>query len=114
MKTKTKKIKIIKIIIIFLIIFLISLLSFQLGKFSVKYENNKFSSKKENQKNNLPKIIKKKVKTVGVIASKKGKTYHLPWCPGATSMSQKNKIYFNSIAEAKAAGYLPAKNCEGL
>ena len=113
MKTKTRKIKIIEIILIFSIIFLISLLSFQLGKFSVKYENNKLS-KEENQKNNLPKIIKKKVKTVGVIVSKKGKTYHLPWCPGATSMLQKNKIYFNSIAEAKAAGYLPAKNCEGL
>jgi len=49
-----------------------------------------------------------------VVASKNGKKYHYPWCGGAKNMKESNKIYFNSIAEARSAGYEPAKNCKGL
>lgn len=49
-----------------------------------------------------------------LVASKNGSSYHLPWCAGAKSISDKNKIYFSSEEEAKAAGYKPAKNCKGL
>ena len=49
-----------------------------------------------------------------VVASKNGTKYHYPWCAGAKKISAKNLISFNSIAEARTAGYLPANNCKGL
>jgi hypothetical protein len=49
-----------------------------------------------------------------VVASRSGKTYHFPWCPGATSMKETNKIWFEDEVVARKAGYTPAKNCEGL
>jgi hypothetical protein len=48
------------------------------------------------------------------VASKSGKSYHLPWCAGAKQIKEENKIYFNSKEEAEAAGYAPAKNCKGI
>ena len=47
-----------------------------------------------------------------LVASKKGTKYHLLTCPGAKQMNDDNKIYFNSEAEAKAAGYTKAGNCK--
>ena len=55
--------------------------------------------------------------TVGseqVVASKSGTKYHYPWCAGAKSIREENKIYFANPAEARAAGYEPAANCKGL
>lgn len=49
-----------------------------------------------------------------VVASKNGSKYHLPWCSGAQRIAEQNKIWFNSRAEAEAAGYAPAANCKGL
>jgi hypothetical protein len=49
-----------------------------------------------------------------VIGSKSGTKYHLPTCPGAKQISEKNKITFSSIEEARAKGYTPATNCKGL
>lgn len=49
-----------------------------------------------------------------LVASKSGKKYHLTWCPGARTISEQNKIYFNTKEEAEAAGYLPASNCKDL
>jgi len=49
-----------------------------------------------------------------VVASKSGAKYHLLTCSGASSIKEENKIYFNSIDQAKAAGYTPAANCKGL
>lgn len=49
-----------------------------------------------------------------VVASKSGTKYHFPWCAGAKSISEQNKIYFPSSAAARAAGYAPAANCKGL
>jgi hypothetical protein len=48
------------------------------------------------------------------VASKSGKSYHLPWCSGAKQIKESNKIYFDSKEEAEAAGYSPAKNCKGI
>lgn len=48
------------------------------------------------------------------VASKKGTKYHLPWCAGAKSMKEENKIWFNSKEEAEKAGYTPASNCKGI
>ncbi len=50
----------------------------------------------------------------GYVASKTGKSYHLPWCAGAKQIKEENKIYFSTKAEAEAAGYAPAKNCKGI
>jgi hypothetical protein len=49
-----------------------------------------------------------------VVASKNGTKYHFPWCAGAKSISEQNKIFFPSAAAARAAGYTPATNCKGL
>lgn len=49
-----------------------------------------------------------------IVASKTGTKYHYTSCPGAKQISEKNKIYFKSIDEARANGYLPAQNCKGL
>ena len=51
------------------------------------------------------------VEAMTIIASRNGTKYHLPTCSGAKSIKEENKIYFNSIEEAKAAGYTPAANC---
>src|SRR5688572_5554168 len=40
-----------------------------------------------------------------VVASKSGKKYHFPWCGGAKQIAEKNKITFDSIEEARKAGY---------
>ena len=47
-----------------------------------------------------------------LVASKKGTKYHLLTCPGTKQMSEENKVYFDSEADARAAGYTPAKNCK--
>lgn len=49
-----------------------------------------------------------------VVASKSGTKYHLLTCSGAKTIKEANKIYFDSIDQAKAAGYGPAANCAGL
>jgi hypothetical protein len=65
-----------------------------------KVENSKNENKNQNE--------------ILFVASKKGKVYHLPWCPGAKAIQEDNKIYFSSREEAEKAGYRPAKNCPGL
>ncbi len=49
-----------------------------------------------------------------IVASKGGTKYHFPWCQGAQRISDANKIWFNSVEEARKAGYTPASNCKGL
>lgn len=51
---------------------------------------------------------------VEVVGSKNGTKYHLPTCPGAKQISEKNLIKFESIEEARSRGYTPASNCKGL
>lgn len=48
------------------------------------------------------------------VASKQGTKYHFPWCPGAQSIKEENKIWFSSKEEAEKSGYKPAANCKGL
>lgn len=51
---------------------------------------------------------------VEVVGSKNGTKYHLPTCPGAKQISEKNLIKFESIEEARSRGYTPASNCKGI
>jgi hypothetical protein len=48
------------------------------------------------------------------VASKTGSKYHLPWCSGAQTIKEENKIWFETKEEAESRGYSPAKNCKGL
>jgi len=48
------------------------------------------------------------------VGSKNGKTYHLPWCSGATRILEKNKVWFSSKEDATNRGYSPASNCKGI
>jgi hypothetical protein len=48
------------------------------------------------------------------VASKNGTKYHLPWCGGAQSIKEENKVWFSSKEEAEAQGYSPAANCKGI
>ncbi len=48
------------------------------------------------------------------VASKNSDKYHLPWCPGAQRIKEENKRWFDSKAEAEAAGLTPAANCPGI
>jgi len=49
-----------------------------------------------------------------VLASQNGTKYYLSSCAGADRISDANKIWFVSAAAARAAGYEPAANCDGL
>jgi hypothetical protein len=48
------------------------------------------------------------------VASKSGTKFHALNCPGAKQIKAENKIYFESIAAAEAAGYTKAGNCPSL
>ena len=48
------------------------------------------------------------------VASKSGKYYYLPSCPGAARIKDANKIWFETQDEAKDRGLAPAANCPGL
>lgn len=49
-----------------------------------------------------------------VVASKSGTKYYYPWCSGVSRIKEENKVWFKSIADAKAKGLTPATNCDGL
>ncbi|MGB8816218.1 MAG: hypothetical protein WCC74_03255 [Minisyncoccia bacterium] len=49
-----------------------------------------------------------------IVASKSGTKYYFPWCSGVTRIKEENKVWFNSVEEARAKGLTPASGCEGL
>jgi hypothetical protein len=49
-----------------------------------------------------------------IVASKSGTKYYYSWCTGVSRIKEENKIWFNSIEEARSAGLTPASNCVGL
>jgi hypothetical protein len=48
------------------------------------------------------------------MASKNGTKYYLPTCGGVKRIKTENIVWFQTKAEAEAAGYAPAANCPGL
>jgi hypothetical protein len=104
------------------LIILVGVVSFGLGRFSVQETliiNDKNSSKAEitvlEPKIDLnPPVTATNTSQIKVVGSKSGTKYHLPDCPGAKQMKEANKIYFDSVALAAAAGYTPAGNCPGI
>lgn len=48
----------------------------------------------------------------GIRGNRNSKIYHLPkGCPSYNAVSPKNRVAFDTVAEAKAAGYRQARNC---
>ena len=93
---------------------LVGIFSYQLGQSSVEVTNDT----EANQQNQAGIIFSNAPKptiptdVVPVVASSGGTKYHKLDCPGADSIKEDNKIYFNSLQEAKAAGYTAASNCK--
>jgi Metal binding domain of Ada len=46
-----------------------------------------------------------------IIGNRNSKIYHLPNCPDYLKVSERNRVSFESEAEAEAAGYRKARNC---
>ena len=49
--------------------------------------------------------------TSGVVGNRRSLLYHLPICRGAATMSEKNRVGFDSARQAEAAGYRRAGDC---
>ena len=50
---------------------------------------------------------------MAIIGNRHSQVYHRPDCPNYTSTAPKNRVLFTSEAEAEAAGYHRARNCQG-
>lgn len=102
------------------LILLVGITSFGLGRMSV-VENVKsesvsqagiiFSGADVTQNNSLKSIS---ITAERVVASKSGTKYHLLTCPGASQIKEENKLFFDSVELAEAAGFQPAANCQGI
>lgn len=68
-----------------------------------------YLGKVEQRRNTIPVVAGGQI-----VASRSGNKYHFPWCSGAQRISEANKVFFNSVEEARKAGYTPASNCKGL
>ena len=105
--------------IVFLI-FLVGFASFGLGKLS-SFEKKKVPISVINTQESMYASVlentskKENITEKGiVVASKSGTKYYYPWCSGTTKIKDENKIWFNTIDEAKARGLTPASGCIGL
>lgn len=49
--------------------------------------------------------------TAGVVGNRRSHLYHAPNCRGAAATSEKNRVAFQTAAEAEAAGYRRAGDC---
>ncbi|MEX2405624.1 MAG: Ada metal-binding domain-containing protein [Candidatus Paceibacterota bacterium] len=102
------------------IIILLALASFGLGRLSIQNEKVKEIRVGERELQTIPAAAyasiesKEESQDVSVVASKNSDVYHYPWCSGAQRIKERNKVYYSSTEEAKAAGLRPAKNCKGL
>ncbi|HEY4515470.1 MAG TPA: hypothetical protein VJJ22_04960 [Candidatus Paceibacterota bacterium] len=108
-----------KAILVGTLVLLTSTLAFGLGRLS-KLEMNKppltitTTTTTYEQKIGQSKTASVKVGEGRYVASRNGTKYYLPTCGSAKRISETNRIWFNSIAEARSAGYSPAANCPGL
>lgn len=47
-----------------------------------------------------------------IVASSRGSKYYFTWCSGAKNLSEANKIYFDTEADAEKAGYTRSTSCK--
>lgn len=105
-----------KDLVIVIVIVMVALISFGLGRLS-KIEERKTPIVIENQQQTTKQpttVNQNQLSGAGFVASKNGTKYHYPWCSGAQSIKEENKIWFSTTEEARQAGYTPASNCKGL
>jgi len=119
------------VVFILTIFLLVSTLAFSLGRLStyekkkspislIKTEeyykwNNLDPSDDNASTDSVSKVSQTTVTEKGsIVASKSGTKYYFPWCSGVVRIKEENKIWFNSVEEAKARGLTPASGCEGL
>ncbi|SHH24381.1 micrococcal nuclease [Thermosyntropha lipolytica DSM 11003] len=57
------------------------------------------------------KEVAEEKKEITYIGNKNSKKFHLPSCEGVAKMKEENKVNFNSLDEAYAAGYSPCSIC---
>ena len=101
-------------VFIVLVIILIGLAGFGLGKLSALEKGREsVQIRPQNQSASISSIAPESSQGL-LVASKTGKKYHFPWCAGASQITDKNKIWFNSYEEAQKSGYTAASNCPGL
>lgn len=103
-----------KDLILAAMIILVALISFGLGRLSRIGESRvPITIENLSTTTQIEKITDNKI--IGnFVASKNGTKYHYPWCSGAQSIKEENKIWFSTAEEAQKAGYEPASNCKGL
>ncbi len=115
-------------IFVCIIIILVAFGSFGLGRLSkteesrntLRIDNLKASiintGKKHGKREPNEQIQPLPLSTLGgtYVGSKNGSKYHFLWCSGAKRIKDGNKVVFNTIEEARGAGYTPAGNCRGL
>ncbi|MBC8464856.1 MAG: hypothetical protein H8D63_00570 [Parcubacteria group bacterium] len=117
-------------IVLSILIILIGVVSFELGYLSrndsvsslrvlppLTRESNDTSASTAQKNSYVPQTAA--VGAVGAVsgsyvASKNGSKYHYPWCSGAKRIKDENKIWFDTVEQARAADYTPAANCPGL
>jgi len=104
---------------IVLMIILVGTASFGLGKLS-SFEKNKtpisILKTKEYMYASVLSADNSNIKNTNglLVASKTGTKYYYPWCTGVSRIKEENKVWFNTVEEARAKGLTPASNCTGL
>lgn len=99
-------------VLLFSVLFLASSLSFGLGFEAGKGAGKPFP---EFESESLAVSAYATSSTGGLyVGSKNGTRYYLPTCSGAVRIAETNRVWFASADEARAAGYSPAVNCNGL
>ena len=96
-------------ILIPLLIVLVGVVNFSLGRLSRLSEPPPVLMRMSPVSKDMPRIPGGLV-----VGSRSGSVYHFPWCPGAETMKESNKVWFKDEEAARKAGYSPAKNCPGL
>ena len=95
-----------------IVIILVSLLSFGLGRITTTQRDGvkiNFDQSLVQNTSNSASVVSS-VPTGKISASVNGTRYYYPHCK--STVSEKNKIYFDTAAEAEASGYTLALNCK--
>jgi hypothetical protein len=96
----------------------LSITAFSLGQMSVATEHPSVTLNSSHRVSEVQPLIISAAKNTSttaegkIVASKKGKRWHYTWCPGAATISDKNKRWFKTEAAAEQAGYTKASNCK--
>jgi len=91
-------------IVLAISIILISMISFNLGKIKAARDFNEKITIYDNRGETFNIEFQ-------VVASIHSDKYHFPWCSGASTIKDSNKIFFENETAALAAGYVLAGNC---